>query len=202
MNTFVDLDRETLDFGLFKTIPVDLMFRYVFIPLREEGDLLHIAVGPSFTLKELDELELRLNKRILHQLGDEDKIREILKKSESSQRALEEATSDLRIQVVKEREDGEDILSLDAAAKEKSPIVKLIDTMIFNAIQKRASDIHVETGEDAVDIKYRIDGVLYQAMDKIDKKHHSSIISRIKVMTELDIAEKRIPQDGRFKVRL
>ena len=202
MNSFVDLDRETLDFGLFKAIPVDLMFRYIFIPLREEGDLLHIAVGPSFTLKELDELELRLNKRILHQPADEERIREILKKSESSQRALEEATSDLRIQVVKEREDGEQILSLDAAAKEKSPIVKLIDTMIFNAIQKRASDIHVETGEDAVDIKYRIDGVLYQAMDKIDKKHHSSIISRIKVMAELDIAEKRIPQDGRFKVRL
>ncbi|RLE20098.1 MAG: pilus assembly protein PilB, partial [Acidobacteria bacterium] len=88
MNTFIDLDRESLDFELFKAIPVDLMFRYGFIPLREADDLLHIAVGSSFTLKELDELELRLNRRILHQLADEDKIREILKKSESSQRAL------------------------------------------------------------------------------------------------------------------
>lgn len=202
MIEYVDLEQETPDFKLFKTIPVDLMFKYNFIPLQEDGVMLTIAVAPSFTLKELDELELRLNRRITHRIGEEDKIREILKKSESSQRALEEATTDLKIQVVKEHEDGEDVLSLDAMTKEKSPIVKLIDTMIFNAIQKRASDIHVETGEDSVDIKYRIDGVLYPAMDRIDKKHQSAIISRIKVMTELDIAEKRIPQDGRFKVRL
>ncbi len=202
MTEFVDLEREQLDFSLFRMIPVDLMFRYGFVPLREAGEVLVIAVEPSFGVRELDELEMKLNRRIEYRFGDEDQIRELLKKSESSQRALEEATSDLRIQVVKEREDGEDVLSLDAVTQESSPIVKLIDTMIFNALQKRASDIHVETGEDAVLIKYRIDGVLYPAMDRIDRKHHAAIISRLKVMTELDIAEKRIPQDGRFKVRL
>ena len=202
MAEYVDLDREQLDFALFRALPVDLMFRYGFIPLKEDGDVLVIAVSETFSLTQLDELESRLGKRIVHRIGDEDQIRDLLKKSESSQRALEEATSDLRIQVVKEREDGEDILSLDAVAQEKSPIVKLIDTMIFNALQKRASDIHVETGENAVMIKYRVDGVLYPAMDRIDKKHHAAIISRLKVMTELDISEKRIPQDGRFKIRL
>jgi type IV pilus assembly protein PilB len=74
--------------------------------------------------------------------------------------------------------------------------------VLFNAIQRRASDIHIETQEHVVVIKYRIDGVLYPAMEPIDKKHHQTIISRIKVMSELDIAEKRIPQDGRFKVRV
>ncbi len=202
MADYVDLEREQLDFALFRALPVDLMFRYGFIPLREDGDVLVIAASESFTLTQLDELETRLGKRIVHKIGEEDHIRDLLKKSESSQRALEEATSDLRIQVVKEREDGEDVLSLDAVAQEKSPIIKLIDTMIFNALQKRASDIHVETGENAVMIKYRVDGVLYNAMDRIDKKHHAAIISRLKVMTELDIAEKRIPQDGRFKIRL
>lgn len=202
MADYVDLEREQLDFALFRALPVDLMFRYGFIPLREDGDVLVIAASESFTLTQLDELETRLGKRIVHKVGEEDQIRDLLKKSESSQRALEEATSDLRIQVVKEREDGEDVLSLDAVAQEKSPIIKLIDTMIFNALQKRASDIHVETGENAVMIKYRVDGVLYNAMDRIDKKHHAAIISRLKVMTELDIAEKRIPQDGRFKIRL
>ncbi len=74
--------------------------------------------------------------------------------------------------------------------------------MVFTALQRRASDIHIETQDDAVHVKYRIDGVLQQAMKPIDKRHHSTIISRIKVMAELDIAEKRVPQDGRFKLRV
>jgi type II secretory ATPase GspE/PulE/Tfp pilus assembly ATPase PilB-like protein len=74
--------------------------------------------------------------------------------------------------------------------------------MVFSALQRRASDIHIETGDDAVHVKYRIDGVLQKAMNPIDKRHHSTIISRIKVMSELDIAEKRVPQDGRFKLRV
>jgi type IV pilus assembly protein PilB len=85
---------------------------------------------------------------------------------------------------------------------DSSPIIKLVDSTIFNALQRRASDIHVETRDREVVIKYRIDGVLYQAMDPIDKKFHSTIISRLKVMSELDISEKRVPQDGRFKLRI
>jgi type IV pilus assembly protein PilB len=82
-----------------------------------------------------------------------------------------------------------------------SPIIRLVDTMIFTALQRRASDIHIETADDSVAIKYRIDGVLQQAMPPIAKDHHSTIISRIKVMSELDIAERRVPQDGRFRVK-
>jgi len=74
--------------------------------------------------------------------------------------------------------------------------------MVFTALQRRASDIHIETQDDAVHVKYRIDGVLQQAMKPIGKQFHTTIISRIKVMAELDIAEKRIPQDGRFKLRV
>lgn len=202
MTELINLDITQIDFQLFKKIPVELMFSYEFIPLKEEDGILHIATGENFTHSQLDELELKLNKRLLFSSAENSKIRELLKKSESSQRALDEATTDLRIQVIKETEDGNDILSLDAASKEQSPIIKLIDTMIFNALQKRASDIHIETWETCVVILYRIDGVLYEAMDKIDKKHHNTIVSRIKVMAELDISEKRIPQDGRFKVRL
>lgn len=196
------LNIEELDFNLIKKIPVDLMFSYNFVPLKEKDGILTIAVPESFEITLIDELETRLGKRITIQYEDEEKIKEILKKSESSQRALEEASSELKLQIVKETEDGEDVLSIDAVAKETSPIVKLIDTVIFNALQKRVSDIHIETRDDSVVIKYRVDGVLYQAMDKIDKQYHNEIISRIKVMAELDIAEKRIPQDGRFKVRL
>jgi len=94
------------------------------------------------------------------------------------------------------------VLSLDKITADASPIIKLVDSTILNAIQRRASDIHIETRDNEVLVKYRIDGVLYQAMEPIDKRHHQTIISRLKVMSELDIAEKRIPQDGRFKLRL
>ena len=82
-----------------------------------------------------------------------------------------------------------------------APVIKLVDTTIFNALERRASDIHIETRDQEVAIKYRIDGVLHYAMPPIAKDWHSTIISRIKVMSELDIAERRIPQDGRFRVR-
>ena len=135
-------------------------------------------------------------------MGPAGRIADILEKSESTQRVLDEATEDFKIQLVQERENGEEALSIESITADTSPIIKLVDTIVFNAIQRRASDIHVETREKEVIVKYRVDGVLYQAMEPIDKRYHSTIISRIKVMSELDIAEKRIPQDGRFKLRL
>jgi type IV pilus assembly protein PilB len=86
--------------------------------------------------------------------------------------------------------------------RDMSPIVKLVDSVILTALERRASDIHIETQASEVVIKYRIDGVLYPAGPPIDIQHHQTIISRIKVMSELDIAERRIPQDGRFRVRV
>jgi type IV pilus assembly protein PilB len=150
---------------------------------------------------KLDELELLLGQPVEVKVGLRSAVEEILQKSESAQRVLEEATEDFRIQLVQEDADGEAVLSIDRISADTSPIIKLVDSTIFNAIQRRASDIHIETRETEVIIKYRIDGVLYQAMEPIDKSHHLTIISRIKVMSELDIAEKRIPQDGRFKLR-
>jgi type IV pilus assembly protein PilB len=115
---------------------------------------------------------------------------------------LDEATDELRVQVVREDEEGEEVLSIERITSDPSPIVKLVDSTIFNALQRRASDIHIESRDREVMIKYRIDGVLYNAMDPIDKRFHQALISRIKVMSELDISEKRIPQDGRFKLRI
>jgi type IV pilus assembly protein PilB len=150
----------------------------------------------------IDELEMQLGMPIRITVGTHAAIQEVLKKSESSQRVLEEATEGFRLQVVKDDEEGEESLSMDRLTSDTSPIIKLVDSVIFNALQRRTSDIHIETREHEVLVKYRIDGVLYQAMEPIDKKFHSTIISRIKVMSELDIAEKRIPQDGRFKLKV
>ncbi len=199
---FVDVKDFTVDHDLFQSIPVELMFRYHFVPYARLGGHIRVVVADPTDVLMIDELELLLGEPVEVAVGTRSAIQEILKRSESSQRVLDEATEELRIQVVREDEEGEEVLSIDRITQDQSPIVKLVDSTLFNALQRRASDIHIETRDREVVIKYRIDGVLYQAMEPIDKRFHQAIISRIKVMSELDISERRIPQDGRFKLRI
>src|SRR6476646_7282956 len=199
---YVDLGAFRVDADLFRSVPVEWMLRYEFIPeSRSEKSMTIIAADPSDVVR-FDELEMLVGLALRVKVGSRAAIADILQKSESSQRVLDEATEDFRMQLVSEDEEGEETLTIDRIQQDGSPIIKLVDSVVFNAIQRRASDIHIETQENVVLIKYRIDGVLYQAMDPIDKRHHGTIISRIKVMSELDIAEKRTPQDGRFKLRV
>jgi type II secretory ATPase GspE/PulE/Tfp pilus assembly ATPase PilB-like protein len=190
-----------VDPDLFRTIPVETMLRYQFLPLEEKLGVLRIVMADPSNLLHLNELEMILAKPLEIAVGPSRRIADVLEKSESTQRVLDQATEGFRMQLVQEAEDGEEVLSIDRITADASPIIRLVDSVLFNAIQRRASDIHIETRDREVVVKYRIDGVLYQAMEPIDRRHHSTIISRIKVMSELDIAEKRIPQDGRFKVR-
>src|SRR5690349_248467 len=150
----------------------------------------------------IDELGVLLATPIRVMVGARSAIESILKKSESSQRVLEEATETFQLQLLKEEENGDETLTVERLTSDISPIIRLVDSTIYTAIQRRASDIHIETSDDSVHVKYRIDGVLQPAMRPIAKEFHSPIISRVKVMAELDIAEKRVPQDGRFKVRM
>ncbi|HZM71492.1 MAG TPA: GspE/PulE family protein [Candidatus Cryosericum sp.] len=200
---YVDLTDFPIDHDLFRTIPVEMMFRYNFIPWKEENDRLVVVIADPSDVLMVDELETLLDRPLTVCVGTRHAINEVLKKSESGQRVLEAATEEFRIQVIRDdEEEGDEALSIDKLTSADSPIIKLVDSTVFNALQRRASDIHIETRDREVIIKYRVDGVLYQAMDPIDKRFHSSIISRIKVMSELDIAEKRIPQDGRFKLKI
>ncbi len=195
------LDEFHVEPDLFRTIPVEVMLRYQFLPLRQEGQTLQVVMADPSDVLAVNDIELSLARSLEVTVGPADRINEILEKSESTQRVLDEATEGFSLQLVQEAEDGEEVLSIDRITADSSPIIRLVDSVLFNAIQRRASDIHIETQEREVVVKYRIDGVLYQAMKSIDRRHHSTIVSRIKVMSELDIAEKRIPQDGRFKVR-
>ncbi|HQR47383.1 MAG TPA: ATPase, T2SS/T4P/T4SS family, partial [Thermoanaerobaculia bacterium] len=199
---YVDLWTFRVDPALFRATPLDWMLRFEFVPEREEDGALAVVMADPGDVVKRDELELLLRRPLRVKVGSRAALQDILQKSESTQRVLEEATEEFRMQVVREDEEGEEVLTIDRIAADASPIIKLVDSVLFNAIQRRASDIHIETQENVVVIKYRIDGVLYPAMEPIDKKHHQTIISRIKVMSELDIAEKRIPQDGRFKIRV
>jgi type IV pilus assembly protein PilB len=201
---FIDLNDFQLHHDLFEKIPVDLMFRYNFVPLEETRDgRLTVAIADPSQLMMIDEISLLLGKRILTKVSTRKQIDDILKKTEQSKRVLEEASEGFTLDVIREDEAGEETISIDklTAGGDSSPIIRLVDTTIFTALQRRASDIHIETRDDSVSIKFRIDGVLTQAMPPIGREHHSTIISRIKVMSELDISERRVPQDGRFRVK-
>jgi type IV pilus assembly protein PilB len=198
---FVDMDEFRIDQELFRSLPADLMLRYGFVPYRREGKSLVIVVSDPTDIPMIDELAVILATPIKVTVGAPSAIQSILKKSESSQRVLEDATEGFELQVLKDDEISDESLTVEKLTSDTSPVIRLVDSTIYTAIQRRASDIHIETGDDAVHVKYRIDGVLQPAMRPIAKQFHSPIISRIKVMAELDIAEKRVPQDGRFKMR-
>jgi type II secretory ATPase GspE/PulE/Tfp pilus assembly ATPase PilB-like protein len=213
---FVDLREVRIDHDLFHSIPVDLMFRYNFVPIQLHGSgadggvangehgTLEIALADPRNLTMIDELSVLLGKKLRVRVATLSQISDLLKKTEQSQRVLEEVTEGFTLDVVGDEENPDETLSIDRLAAGDSdiaPVIKLVDTTIFNALERRASDIHIETRDQEVAIKYRIDGVLHYAMPPIAKDWHSTIISRIKVMSELDIAERRTPQDGRFRVR-
>src|SRR6266545_837323 len=199
---FLDLAHFNIDHDLFRTIPAELMLRYGFVPYRREGNTLVIVISDPTDLPMIDELGMLLGTPIRVMVAPPSAIQAILKKSESSTRVLEDATESFQMQILHEDDQGDEQLTVEKMTADASTVIRLVDTTIYTAIQRRASDIHIETQDDAVYVKYRIDGVLQSAMRPIDKRFHSTIISRVKVMAELDIAEKRIPQDGRFKLRL
>ena len=199
---FVDLKDAHLDLELFHSIQVDLMFRYNFVPLRVEGNALVVAMADPSDLVVIDEVSALLGRPLVINVAPLSEIQDLLKKSESSQRMLDEATEGFKLDLIREDESGEETITIEKITQEESsPIIRLVDTIIFTALERRASDIHIETRDMEVGVKYRIDGSLNEAMAPIAKEHHSTIISRIKVMSELDISERRVPQDGRFKTR-
>src|ERR1700732_1329764 len=201
---FVDLKEQRIDPELFRSIPAELMFRYKFVPLESHDTALTVAMAAPSQLQLTDELSLLLGKRLQIKVATTSQIDDLLKRTEQSQRVLDQATEGFTLQVIGEDEDSEENISMDKLTRSDtgvSPVVRLVDTVIFTALERRASDIHIETRNTEVVVKYRIDGVLQYAMQALAKEWHATILSRIKVMSELDIAERRVPQDGRFRVR-
>ncbi|HEY0565393.1 MAG TPA: GspE/PulE family protein [Terriglobales bacterium] len=199
---FVDLRSYHIQHDLFRQVPVELMFRYNFVPLEQTDNSLIIAISDPSKFSHIDAIGDLLQKRIAVKVATMAQINDLLKKAEQSQRVLEEASEGFTYEVGTD-EDTDETISIERLTQDEdiSPIIKLVDTTIFSALERRASDIHIEAEGDSVNIKYRIDGVLQQAMPPIAKEHNQTIISRVKVMSELDIAERRVPQDGRFRVR-
>jgi len=199
---FIDLQDFKIDEAILSAFPPDVVYRHHFVPLALDGETLDIAISDPTDVINLDELEILVNKPLNIKVASKNQIAQILRRGEGTSRVLKEVSEDFMLQLVTETDKGEEVLSVEKVSADTSPIIKLMNSTILDALTKRASDIHIETAQEGVIIKYRIDGVLYKATEPIDIHFQGPIISRLKVMSELDISERRVPQDGRFKVRI
>jgi type II secretory ATPase GspE/PulE/Tfp pilus assembly ATPase PilB-like protein len=200
---YIDLASYPVSRDLVQVFPVDFLHRANFIPLEENDNTVKIAVADPSDISTIDSVESFLGKNVEVYAASRWAIHEALRKSETALQVLKDATEEFVMQVVeKEGGDEEEVISVEKLADQDGSIIKLVNSIIFTAVQKRASDVHIESREEGVIIKYRIDGVLGEAMEAIDKKFQLPIISRIKVMSDLDISERRIPQDGRFRLKI
>jgi len=200
---YVDLDVVGFDAELFTALPVGMAQRYCFLPLSRSEDGFVLAITDPTAVADLDRIEMLLEAPLVLRVAGNNKLIKALERGETgARRVLQEVSEDFKLQLVKETEKGEEVLSIEKLTEDTSPIIRLIDSTLYDALNRRASDIHIESSADGVVIKYRVDGVLFRASEPLDGRFQSPIISRIKVMSELDISERRIPQDGRFKVRI
>jgi type IV pilus assembly protein PilB len=200
---YIDLAATTIDRELVQTFPPDFLYRSNFIPLETDAMTLKIAIADPSDIATIDAIESFMGKKVQVSAAPKRVIHEALRKSETALQVLKDATEGFIRQVVeKDGGDEEEVISIEKLADQDGSIIKLVNTIIFAAVQKRASDIHIESKEERVLIKYRIDGVLSETMEPIDKKFQAPIISRVKVMSDLDIAERRVPQDGRFRLKI
>jgi len=197
---FDPLESPPDDASLWAETPLELLVRFGCVPVGREDGRLVLAFGGLDDFTRVDEAEFHLGRPIEPVVAPAARVSELLKRHRGGEILLEQASEGLRLQLV-----ADDESEIDVGLKtlpSDSPVVRLVDSLILGAIDRRASDIHIETKDREVLAKYRIDGVLYPALEPLDKRHHETIISRIKVMSELDIAEKRVPQDGRFRLRV
>jgi type IV pilus assembly protein PilB len=188
--------------SFYERMSVKLMQRHPFVPIAEVQGRLRVAVPDPQDLLGLDELELLLGRELELVVSPKSAILTALERSEGSSQALRELEAEYRSVLVKEDERGEEILTLDHAAEDQSPAVKLLDSILLSAMQRRASDIHIEAADRSTRVKFRVDGILVPAMEPLDIRLHAPLVSRLKVMSDLDIAERRVPQDGSFRMRL
>jgi type IV pilus assembly protein PilB len=191
-----------VDQGFYSSMSVKLMQRHPFVPIAEHQGRLTIAIPDPQNLLALDELELLLGRPLDLVVSSRSAILAALEHSEGSSQALRELEAEYRSVLVKEDERGEEVLTIDHTGEDQSPAVKLLDSILLSALQRRASDIHIEAADRATKVKLRVDGILVPAMEPLDIRLHAPLVSRLKVMSDLDIAERRVPQDGSFRMRL
>ena len=198
---FVSIDHEASDPSLWDGLNLETLVRFSCVPCGRAGARLVLAFAPPLSLERISEAEFALGRPIDAVVATAQDVSEGLRRKRGGETLLDRAREDLGSDLEILSDDEGKVIDLEAMASE-SPIVRLVDTLLLGAIERRASDIHIESKDRSVLAKYRIDGALYEATAPVEKRHAETIVSRIKVMAELDIAERRIPQDGRFRLRV
>ncbi len=195
--TLEDLRSET---PAFEAIPYGEAVRRNCVALRDGSGRLSVVLGDPYDLDAQEWIEARIPAPFRYRVAHRLDVQAYLAEQESSFRALDGVSRDL-LSGEKAHEQAEEI-SFESAAEADSPVVRLVTSTLYDALKAGASDIHLESTGGGLTIKYRIDGVLMQAQSVAGAELADQVVSRIKVMSELDIAERRVPQDGRFKARL
>jgi type IV pilus assembly protein PilB len=197
---YVDLKGHTVPLELFEYFPASEAYRQTALPLGKENGTLKVVVSnPLESHKVADQLENQSGLRVELLLSSRSAVVEALERSQATSALLRDVSGGFKVEAKAEAKSSVSAANFD---ENESAVVRLINTIILAALQKRASDIHFETYETGTVIKYRVDGILYPATEKLDTRYNKAFVSRIKVMAELDIAETRVPQDGRFQLRL
>ena len=201
----VDLDRARLDPKLLKLVPADVALRHLVIPLRRVGRTLTVAMSDPSDLSAIDDLKFITRFEIEPVIAGEFTLRKVVERvydvvEERMQDLLKQLDQESDIEVV-EQEEEEFSIGMMQAQVEDAPVVKLINGILNDAVARGASDIHFECYEKEVRVRYRIDGVLQEIM-RPPMKMKAALISRFKILADLNIAERRLPQDGRIKLRI
>jgi type IV pilus assembly protein PilB len=197
----IHLEGLTFDPTLTEVIPAQVARKYDILPIGREGPNLKIAISDPSNIFALDDLKFLTGSNIQLFLVSDQSLKEALDKFYTISDTISDVLEDIRnleVDVIKPEED-QDELNLELAAAE-APVVKLTNLILMDAIKRGASDIHFETYDKSFRVRYRIDGMLYEVMNP-PIKLKNAIISRLKIMSNLNIAERRLPQDGRLKLR-
>ena len=202
---YVDLNAADVDLKLLETFPPKFIYRESLFPIRQHNGTLVVATNDPFNLYPLDELSLATGKAIVPVLANRGEIAKLIKThlgvgSETIDGLLAQTADDDRVQLLEQIEtDGSELSQM---AQEPS-VVKLVNEILLEAIESRASDVHVESEQSGLRIRYRIDGVLHpQPVPPEISRFQAAIISRLKIMARLNIAERRLPQDGRIMLKV
>jgi len=198
----INLAELEVDAAVIKIIPADIAQKYQIIPVNRAGSTLIVAMSDPSNIFAVDDIKFMTGYNVEVVVASEASLKAAIDKFYDQSASLADVMGDLEMEdfeVVGDEEEI-DVSSLERAT-EDAPVVKLVNLILTDAIKKKASDIHIEPYERTFRVRYRIDGVLYEVM-KPPLKLKNAITSRLKIMAELDIAERRLPQDGRIKIKL
>jgi len=201
---FVNLKHTTIDQAVIKSVPARLVQHYKVMPIGWEHDVLTIALSDPLHMWPLEDIRLHLGCEVQAVLACEGQVRDAIREyygvgADTIEKILAQKQDAFEEPTVGLEERAEDI----ERRAEDASVIKLVDQILQQAIQQRATDIHIEPDRDGLAVRYRVDGILYDTRMSADIKFlYSAIVSRIKIMARLDIAERRVPQDGRIKIRV